>query len=319
MKNFSIIIPVFNREIYIKDLVTSLIKHTESLNGEIIVVKNLVDKDIDKFLDDLSIKSIYTDDTTLGGKIYLGINASESDKLFLLEDDDIFAKNKIRHVLDIFRNNRNIDFYHNSIIPFSTKLPNEEQEISLDKIQIFESGSLSYSQFRKLLNKYKAGFNVSSIVISKKIADECKNLLKNVEVTDDTFLFFCAIEKNARFVIDLNPLTYYRVPTPTLAKGKIRLNLFKMQLDDAYYFSTIFSNKFIKREFDSMIAQRELIYRILTEQKVDRKITLKIIERVRQPTKWDLFLNLLLLIHFFSLSTSKKVYLKLVRTNSMLA
>jgi glycosyltransferase involved in cell wall biosynthesis len=319
MKNFSIIIPVYNRKIYIKDLVTSLIKYTESLDGEIIVVKNLVDKDIDKFLDDLSIKSIYTDDTTLGGKIYLGINASESDKLFLLEDDDIFAKNKIRHVLNIFSDNDDIDFYHNSIIPFSTNLPNEEQDILLDKVQIFESNGLSYSQFRKLLYKFKTGTNVSSIVISKKIANECKNLLRNVKITVDNLLFFYAIEKNARFVNDLNPLTYYRVPSQAPANDKINLNLFKMQLDDAYYFSTIFNNELIKKEIDFVIAQRELIYRVLTKQEVDRKIAFKVIEKVVEPTKWNLFLNLLLLSHFLSPSLSKKVYLKFIRGNSMFA
>jgi glycosyltransferase involved in cell wall biosynthesis len=319
MKNFSIIIPVYNRKIYIKDLVTSLIRQIESLNGEIIVVSHLTDEDIYKFLENQPIKTIYTKDTMAGEDVYLGISASESNILFLLDDDDIFAKNKIKHVLNIFRNTSNIDFYHNNIITFSTKLPNEDPEISMNKVHFFESSSLSYSQFRKLLHKYNPGFNDSSIVISKNLAEKCKNLLRKVEMSVDTFLFFCAIEKNSRFVLDLNPLTYYRVPSAPLSANKIRLSLFKAQLNDAYYFSAIFSNKLIKGIVESMIAQRELIYRVITEQKVDRNLAFKIIKGVKQFTKWDLFLNFIMLMNLFSPSTSKKVYIKLASSNSMLA
>jgi hypothetical protein len=92
-----------------------------------------------------------------------------------------------------------------------------------------------------------------------------------------------------------------------------------MQLEDAYYFRTIFNNKFIKKEIEFMIVQRELIYRVLTNKEVDRKIAFKIIKKMVEPTKWNVFLNLLLLSNFLSPSLSKKVYLKFMRGNSMLA
>ncbi len=319
MLRSTVIVTAYKRKAFIKDAIKSIMENSLGPT-EIIVVKNFKDNEIDSFLGAYHIKNIYTDDETLGGKISLGISQSSGDILFFLEDDDLFSKNKIREVVHKF-NEYDIGFYHN------------DQEIFFDKAigsysSIDNRGFVYYSdidsqKLKKLLFKFKAGFNVSSIVISRDLAMRCIDLLRNVKITVDTFLLFCAIENRLPIMIDFRRLTHYRLLTNKSGNKDVNLSLFRMQYEDALYFKRIFNSKVLKDFIEISVIQRELIYKMLSKEISRREALIDVIKNLKYslkyPTKWNFFLQGLSLMAAFSAEKGRSFYLKKVRSNSMLS
>ena len=198
MLRSTVIVTAHKRKAFIKDAIKSIMENSLSPT-EIVVVKNFKDSKIDSFLGAYHIKNIYTDDETLGGKISLGISESSGDILFFLDDDDLFSKNKIREVVNKF-SEYNIGFYHNNQEIFSDKPISSYS--SIDNRGFIYYSDIDSQKLKKLLFKFKAGFNTSSIVISRDLAMRCIDLLRNVKITVDTFLLFCAIENKLPIMID---------------------------------------------------------------------------------------------------------------------
>jgi len=313
----TVIVAAHKRKAFIKDAIKS-IKENSLEPTEIIVVKNFKDSEIDSFLGTYHIKNIYTDDETLGGKISLGISESSGDILFFLDDDDLFSKNKIREVVNKF-SEYNIGFYHNNQEIFSDKPISSYS--SIDNRGFIYYSDIDSQKLKKLLFKFKAGFNTSSIVISRDLAMRCIDLLRNVKITVDTFLLFCAIENKLPIMIDFRRLTHYRRLTSQNSNKDVNLSAIRTYYEDALYFKRIFNSKVLKDFIEMQIIQRELIYKMLSKEISRREALIDVIKNLKYslkyPTKWNLFLQGLSLMAVFSAEKSRSFYLKKVRSNSM--
>jgi glycosyltransferase involved in cell wall biosynthesis len=313
----TVIVAAHKRKAFIKDAIKS-IKENSLEPTEIIVVKNFKDSEIDSFLGTYHIKSIYTDDETLGGKISLGISESSGDILFFLDDDDLFSKNKIKDVVNKF-GEYDIGFYHNDQEIFSDKPISSHS--SIDNRGFVYYSDIDSQKLKKLLFKFKAGFNTSSIVISRDLAMRCIDLLRNVKITVDTFLLFCAIENKLPIMIDFRRLTLYRRLTSQNSNKDVKLSAIRMYYEDALYFKRIFTSKVLKDFIEMSVIQRELIYKMLSKEISRREALIYVIKNLKYslkyPTKWNFFLQGLSLMAVFSAEKSKSFYLKKVRSNSM--
>lgn len=236
------------------------------------------------------MKNIVTNEESLAQKQAIGISNVHGDLIVFLEDDDLFTKDKIKETTYKF-SKYDIGFYHNAQEVFYDEItgsyspPNNQRLLYYDKI--------NKRKLKDLLFKFKAGFNVSSIVINRDLAVRCVNLLKNVKITVDTFLLFCAVENNVSIMIDFRKLTY-RV---LLSKGlntDVNVSLFKMQYDDALYFKQIFTNKVLKDFIEMSIIQRGLLYKILSKEISKKEALTSTIESLKYslkyPNKWNFFL-----------------------------
>ena len=319
MLRSTVIVAAHKRKAFIKDAIKS-IKENSLEPTEIIVVKNFKDSEIDSFLGAYHIKNIHTDDGTLGRKISLGISQSSGDILFFLEDDDLFSKDKIREVIYKF-SEYDIGFYHNAQEIFSDKAIGSYS--STDNRGFVYYSDIDSLKLKKLLFKFKAGFNVSSIVISRDLAMSCIDLLRNIKITVDTFLLFCAIENKLPVMIDFRRLTHYRVLTSQSGNMEVNISLFKMQYEDALYFKRIFSSKVLKDFIEMSVIQRGLIYKMLSKEISKGEALIDVIKNLKYsfkyPNKWNFFLQGLSLISMFSVEKSRSFYLKKVRSNSMLS
>ena len=319
MLRSTVIVTAYKRKAFIKDAIKSIMENSLGPT-EIIVAKNFKDSEIDSFLGAYHIKNIYTDDETLGGKISLGISQSSGDILFFLEDDDLFSKNKIREVVHKF-SEYDIGFYHNDQEIFSDKAIGSYS--SIDNRGFVYYSDIDSQKLKKLLFKFKAGFNVSSIVISRDLAMRCIDLLRNVKITVDTFLLFCAIENKLPIMIDFRRLTHYRLLTSQSGNKDVNLSLFRMQYEDALYFKRIFTSKVLKDFIEMSVIQRGLIYKMLSKEISRREALIDVIKNLKYslkyPNKWIFFLQGLSLMAAFSAEKGRSFYLKKVRSNSMLS
>ncbi|BDB99863.1 glycosyltransferase family A protein [Saccharolobus caldissimus] len=274
-------------------------------------------------LDEYGIINIYTDDETLGGKLSLGILKSSGDVILFLDDDDLFSKNKIEHVLSMFTK-YDIGFYQNLQEKFRDKIPEKYNFNLIDNNENYSFlyyKSIDSRKIGTLIFKYKVGFNTSSIVIKRDLAMKCVDLMKNVRISVDTFLFFCSIIYGFPIMIDFKKLTYYRIPA---IKNNLTPNIeaFKKYYEDSLYFMQIFPYKFLKDIIEISIIQREFIYNLISGQKVKSNIFSNILKflkiLIKYPNKWNFFMISLLLISILSQKKGKDIYLKTIYSNSTL-
>ena len=320
MLNTTVIIVAHKRKEFIKEAVESVLGNTQRPT-EIIVVKNFSDPLIDSFLQTNKIITIDTSDESLGGKLSEGISYSSGDIIFFLEDDDLFSKEKIAHVTRMF-NEYDIGFYHNAQLVFYdshaiTNIPNN-RGIFYYYRSIESEKTLNY-----LIHKLKVGFNVSSIVISRNLAEKCKMLLKNVKITADTFLFFCAVENAFPIIVDLSRLTYYRIMKRRVTNSNLNAKLFEMQYNDALYFKTIFLKKILRNNIEMSIRQRELLYKIITNKIKRRDAVIYTIRSTMDflglPSKWTAFLIILSSASILSKNLSRYLFVKMAFSNSIIS
>lgn len=180
----SVIIIAYNRKKYLLDAIRSVLNQTLSrVNYEIIVIKNYLDDEIDKFININNLINIYSQEKSLSGKIYEAIKVSSGEIITFLEDDDRFFSGKLQSVYNVFKSNPNINYYHNN-------------EHYVDE---------NYKFLR--IGSSLPDFNLSSIAIRKDIIYlEC---LKNMPDAIDTFLYYNALDANGIVINDTTPLTYY--------------------------------------------------------------------------------------------------------------
>ena len=92
--NISVIIVAYNRKMYVKQAVESVLNQTYDKNKyEIIVVKNFHDEDIDKFLIANKVNNIFSLNDEYGKQLSIGISNSNGDIICFLDDDDLFDEN----------------------------------------------------------------------------------------------------------------------------------------------------------------------------------------------------------------------------------
>ena len=181
----SVIIIAYNRKIFLKDAIKSVLNQSLDRNFyEIIIVKNFKDKDIDDFIGQNGLLNIFSEDNTILGKFLEGITKSKGDIIAFLEDDDRFHKDKLKIVNEIF-SDEDVVYYHNA-----------SQYIDED------------GKFLDRTN-YGISFNLSSISVRKSIIKT--ELMKNpvTSYIPDFFIYLCAIESGGEIVTDKRTLTYY--------------------------------------------------------------------------------------------------------------
>ena len=186
----SVIIIAYTRKEFLLDAIKSAINQTLSKDKyEIIVIKNYKDEVIDEFIDNNNIENILSNNNSLSGKIYEALKLSKGNIISFLEDDDLFFNNKLEYIYNLFKNNNNLVYYHNSYMAIKE---NKEKA---------QHNNPSYH------------FNTSCISIKKSIINLEK--LKNFESGLDTFMYLSALESKGKLLHNNEKLNFYRVHNST--------------------------------------------------------------------------------------------------------
>ena len=209
-KSIAVIVLAFYRKHFLLRAINSVLEQSISESTiDIVVVKNFHDTLIDNFIRDHHIKNVYTDDKSLGKKILLGIENTDSEIICFLEDDDFFTRDKIFYVKKRFGENDNVVFYHNSMIPVNangdimSKWYRQETELT------YANAAGTVADLRRVI--HFGSHNLSSISIRRHLLNEYKMLLMDMTFNLDYTIMLIALDSDELVVSDSRKLTYYTV------------------------------------------------------------------------------------------------------------
>ena len=258
LPKISVIITAHDRKNYITECLKSVLDQTlERDLYEIIVVKNFDDACIDDFIKKNGIINVKTNNDAIGEKFLLGAEYSSSDILCILNDDDLFSKNKLEYVLHLFNEHKNLLYYHNSFIKIGEHGEIEDDNVELKNF-IINTKSIGKREVKTALSGFNT-FNDSCASIKKKVILEYKSLIANIKGNQDTILFLLSSMQDGILIGDNEKLTHFRTHVSTSN------------------FSIVNSEQNIKK-FNYLINKRLESYRIILPLFINKNILYKYVE-----------------------------------------
>ncbi len=208
----SVIITAYNRREFIKEAIQSVLNQTLDKDlYEIIVIKNFRTP-FDRIWSSNGIKLIYKPKGSIGEFLSEGILHSRGSIIAFLDDDDTFAKNKLKIIYDEFSNNPSLGYYHNNckvIYENNHIATNNNIIITNVKKKLFISVNNISGIYKFILPSVY--FNLSSTVIKKELALNNIKYLKKIVSNPDDFFAYAAISSIGKILLDNRKLTNYRV------------------------------------------------------------------------------------------------------------
>jgi len=223
----SVIVTAYNRRRYLPFALRSLEAQTLPRDRfEVIVVKNFDDKESDNIISRNGWKDVYNDDSYHGRKILAGLEESRGDVITFLEDDDMYASNRLEEVYKAFTSYDRLAYFHNS-----QKIIDEKGNL-LEKSPLPTSKNLiggstiviDINELQKLAKRYKidavdlvlrlralAAFNSSSESIRRSALEVNAHLLKELPTDVDLFVFASSVKAGGLMYFTDEKLTLYRV------------------------------------------------------------------------------------------------------------
>ncbi len=114
----SVIIPFFNREVYLAEAIESVLSQTYHPMEIILVDDGSTDNSapIAKQHINPSIKYIYQENQGIGAALNTGIEHAEGDYISFLDSDDLWMKNKTEIQISVFLSHPNIDMVFGHVV-----------------------------------------------------------------------------------------------------------------------------------------------------------------------------------------------------------
>jgi len=206
----SVIILAYNRKEYLLQAFKSAYHQTLSKNKyEIIVTKNFRDTKIDNYIEKHGGKLIFFEKGSYGEQLADAVKYAKGNVICFLEDDDMFDRNKLKFVYDIFARTPKLCYCHNGI----TYVDDKNRKINSEKYGNIGTDTLTENSPEVKLNELSKvpTFNSSSISIRKSVLLKNLPALRKINYGPDTFLFFIAVDSGLDIFATAKKLTRYRI------------------------------------------------------------------------------------------------------------
>ncbi len=208
-----IILPNYNKGIYLEETINSVINQT-FLNWKLIIIDNhstdYSKKIIKKYSSHQKISTIFLKKNK-GASFSrnLGIRTSNSKYISFLDADDIWDKKKLENQINYMQKN-NYSFTYTDYTPFL-----EKNHLRVFKKTIKPSPSFNYDQF---INDSSIG--TTTMILSRELIGLIK--FPKVKTLED-FSFKCKILKKSITAYKFNEnSTYYRITKNSLTSNKFK-------------------------------------------------------------------------------------------------
>lgn len=216
----SVIITAYNRKEFLLNAIKSAVNQTlDKKYYEIIVIKNYKDDIIDNCMQNNKIISIITNTKSLGGKLIEALNITKGNVISFLEDDDLFSNDKLEIVYNKFKENKDLIYYHNSMIPIDYK----NNVLGKWYTQEYKEIIYNYKSRRRIIRRgiRYGSHNLSSMSVSKAIFLINAHTIFNFTYAIDYGITLLALNSGGSLISDKHKLTLYRVHnSPTNAINK---------------------------------------------------------------------------------------------------
>ena len=214
----SVVITAHDRKKYLINAVNSILAQTLKRDiFEIIVVKNFKDQKIDEYFEREGIKSVFTEENSFGAKLAIGMKVSRGDIISFLDDDDSFTNNKLEVVLGNFKDNAELNYFHNGIQEM-----NEEgftvRNMDIKKYQeppiVLRSPIEDLSSLSKL-SKFRGDWYMSCISIKRNSFIPFIDFIGSTSASLDRIIFIISLNLTGKIILEKGKLTKYRMHQST--------------------------------------------------------------------------------------------------------
>lgn len=213
----SVLVTAHSRMQYLLQAVRSVVEQPGGDRCEIVVVKNFDNKNIDNELRALGVVLVNERSPSLGRKVAAGLRVTSGQVVCLLEDDDMFAPNKIATVKERFTANNELTYYHNNYLfidaqgcPIKNdRFRRSSRNLLRKRGQIVVNGVETDGNLKCLSCIYPE-FNNSCISIRRSALADSIDFLECSGMLVDEFIFFAGLASGGVSVIDSKVATYIR-------------------------------------------------------------------------------------------------------------
>jgi len=222
MKNvpyISVIITAYNRREFLLDAFNSALNQTLDRDKyEIIVTKNFTDNKIDNYIKKNGGKLVFFEKGSIEAQIADALEYVNGEVICFLEDDDLFMKEKLEYIYNVFRENENLIYVNNARLyiddkgnylnksPF--KFEKREKDVVIDDSNKRPVALLRIQQYMG------SWYNPSSIAIRKVVLKRFRNALYSIKFVPDLVYYFISLI-SGDLLISNQALTKYRVHEST--------------------------------------------------------------------------------------------------------
>jgi glycosyltransferase involved in cell wall biosynthesis len=223
--SISIIVGTYRRREYIVGAVRSVFESGLAPDQlEVIVTKGYASPTQDKELSRLGARVVLDPESGWGERIMRALPLTRASLVAFLDDDDLFEKGRLEHVLRIFDAHPGVGFYRSRLTLIDHEgrpVPRElygamELDSRLDRTGPLKGLSGKGSSSFRVLSGCFPWFNTSSIVVRRELlTGPFGPLLESAEFAPDVRLYLIALLSGTAFYLDDRRLIRYRTSSPT--------------------------------------------------------------------------------------------------------
>lgn len=206
----TVLVMAYKRKEFIKEALKSVLNQTIPRGQyEVICVIGFKDKGFSSFLVQNDIMEIFCDGK-LGERLVAGLMRSRGDVIVFLDDDDMFQKDKLQKVINVFQQSGCV-YYHNNVSLIDHNSRNILLSIDPYHKQIGDTILWNPLHGYRGIIRHRGDFNMSSIAVLKEVICRYNDVLLNIDASPDTILFFLLMQTDKPFFFDAEGLTLYRI------------------------------------------------------------------------------------------------------------
>ena len=206
-----IILPSYNKDIYLEESINSIIQQKFN-NWKLIIIDNCSTDNsreiIQKYSENEKISTFFLKKNMgVSFSRNLGVRLSDSKYISFIDADDIWNNSKLQNQIEFMEKN-NYNFTYTDYTPFFDK------KIRIFKKEIITPSSFDYKKFL-----YNSSIGTSSMILSRKIIGVIK--FPKVKTLED-FSFKCEILKKNNAIKFNENNTFYRITKNSLTSNKLK-------------------------------------------------------------------------------------------------
>ena len=210
------IIYSYDRKDFILEAINSVYNQTIDRDQyEIIVVKGFNDPKIDNEIKKFTNVCITLNVKGHGRKIISALEHSNGDIICLLDDDDLFSKDKLEKIKEIFESQDDVIFVHKSIMRIDEKgdeiFHNRETSHKIMELNTSKPDKRILSQFIS----QRGNWYGSCMSFRRDVLIEVKEILGEIDQSIDPILFLLTLKKSGKMIKISDKLTKYRIHNST--------------------------------------------------------------------------------------------------------
>jgi glycosyltransferase involved in cell wall biosynthesis len=247
----SIIITAYGRKNFLEEALESAVKQSGgNIETEIILVKNFRDPRIDSICESSGVRVIEREGT-IGEYLSEATVRATGEIIMFLEDDDVFASDKARKIVDLFSCNGDVLLIHNNYFAIDESSRKIEYKRLLDKHHSPEDFNLIFDYKSEKLSDFisssNADFNLSCMCIRKEaITPDFLSFLYTIRSNPDAVLLYYSLSMGGKVLATGDVLTKYRVHEQGISQSKnfgIKADEVQKELDALLKLKTFLSER----------------------------------------------------------------------------